>query len=62
MLSRYSSRNRYKGLERRSHSERRIGRDRRNLIRFECYGSDRRAGYPRRGEEMFWHRALDSEL
>jgi hypothetical protein len=59
MLSRYTPSESYKGLERRSNNERRMGKDRRNLIRFESFGSDRRADIgPRRQEELFWKRAL----
>ena len=62
MLSGYSSIETYKGLERRSNSERRIGKDRRNLIRFESFGSDRREnGGPRRKEELFWERVFDTK-
>lgn len=50
----------YNGLERRSSSERRIGRDRRNLYRFESFGSDRRRQSLRRREELLLERMLDS--
>lgn len=44
----------YKGLERRSSFERRCGSDRRDLVRFEALGSDRRLGTTRREEEAYW--------
>ena len=56
MLTTYTPNETYQGLERRSSSDRRIGRDRRNLIRFESFGSDRRYEKPRRQEELFWNR------
>lgn len=59
MLQKYTYSETYQGLERRASAERRRGRDRRNLIRFESYGCDRRYGQPRRQEEMFWDRRLD---
>ena len=61
MLSSYTPSETYKGLERRSNSERRMAKDRRNLIRFESFGSDRRADIgPRRQEELFWARVFNS--
>jgi hypothetical protein len=41
----------YKGPERRNPDERRRLFDRRNLVRFDSFGSDRRLGLPRRREE-----------
>ena len=58
MLSGYTSTETYNGLERRANSERRIGQDRRNLIRFESFGIDRREGDTRRKEELFWERVF----
>jgi len=43
----------YKGLDRRSSSERRDHLDRRNLVRFESIGSDRREDDPRREEDLY---------
>ena len=60
MFPKYAYNETYQGLERRSSSERRRGRDRRNLIRFESYGCDRRYGQTRRQEELFWDRRLDA--
>ncbi len=44
----------YTGIDRRSRSERRHGMDRRNLIRYESLGSDRRVATCRREEDGFW--------
>lgn len=44
----------YPGVERRSISERRDGRDRRNLLRTETTNSDRRLAFYRRKEDEFW--------
>jgi len=43
----------YKGLERRSSGERRDHVDRRNLVRFESIGSDRREDESRRDEDLY---------
>jgi len=59
MLHKYTSSETYNGLERRSSCERRIGRDRRNLIRFESFGCDRRYGQMRREEELIWGRRFE---
>jgi hypothetical protein len=61
MLHRYTSSEPYQGLERRSISERRMGRDRRNLIRFESFGCDRRYDQLRRQEERLWDRRLEQD-
>lgn len=42
----------YKGLDRRSNMDRRGQIERRNLVRFETSGSDRRMGGSRRNEEL----------
>ena len=39
---------------RRSEKDRRAANDRRNLIRFEDLGNERRAGLQRRDEEFYW--------
>lgn len=44
----------YKGIDRRATSERRGGVDRRNLIRDESAGNDRRVMPCRRKEDVFW--------
>jgi len=43
----------YKGLDRRSSSDRRDHLDRRNLVRFESIGSDRREDESRRDEDLY---------
>ena len=45
----------YAGIDRRALMERREGVDRRNLIRYETVGSDRRLQSYRRKEDDFWH-------
>ena len=42
----------YRGLDRRSSSERRDHLERRNLVRFESLGSERREGESRRDEDL----------
>jgi hypothetical protein len=54
--------NMYKGLERRSSSDRRLHNDRRNLVRFESLGSDRRMGLSRREEEFFVKTCVDMNV
>ncbi len=44
----------YAGVDRRSSSERRAGKERRNLLRTETANSDRRADICRRKEDVFW--------
>jgi len=44
----------YAGVDRRSSSERRIGRERRNLLRIETTNNDRRMEMCRRKEDAFW--------
>jgi len=46
----------YAGVNRRSAAERRKVSDRRNLIRYESIGSDRRAQALRRDEDAYWIR------
>ena len=48
------SRKPYAGIDRRSRFERRRGMDRRNLVRYESVGSDRRAEPFRRAEDAAW--------
>jgi len=52
MASKMSIGTPYKGLDRRSNGNRRDHPDRRNLVRFESLGSDRRQGDCRRDEEL----------
>ena len=58
MTSRHVSRRSYSGLERRSILDRRRGADRRNLVRFEALGSERRIGLYRRYEDLQWDKHL----
>ncbi|MDQ1362428.1 MAG: hypothetical protein QG652_288 [Pseudomonadota bacterium] len=46
----------WNGNNRRARYDRRLGSDRRTLIRFETLGCDRRLGTPRRKAEMIWER------
>lgn len=43
----------YMGLDRRSNHDRRGGHERRNLVRFESLGADRRVQSYRRKEDVF---------
>lgn len=44
----------YAGIDRRGNFERRVGVDRRNLVRYESIGSDRRNKSFRRSEDLAW--------
>lgn len=44
----------YAGIDRRGNFERRSGVDRRNLVRYESIGSDRRLTPHRRTEDAIW--------
>ncbi len=44
----------YTGVDRRSMANRRGGSERRNLVRYESIGSDRRMTSYRRREDAFW--------
>jgi|GEM_PF-5655177 len=44
----------YYGLDRRSSCDRRTSGERRNLVRYEALGSDRRERMLRRREDMLW--------
>ena len=46
--------NSYRGVDRRSSKDRRSGIERRNLVRFESIGCDRRRKDLRREEDVFW--------
>lgn len=46
--------NPYTGIDRRGNFERRLGADRRNLVRYESIGSDRRNKSFRRSEDVAW--------
>ena len=46
---------------RRSEKERRTASDRRNLIRFEDLGNERRAGMQRRNAEFYWEMGVYPE-
>jgi hypothetical protein len=46
----------WNGKNRRNRYDRRMGSDRRTLIRFESIGCDRRLGTPRRRDEMLWEK------
>lgn len=46
----------WNGINRRDLADRRKGRDRRNLVRFESLGCDRRLEIPRRRSEMLWEK------
>jgi len=48
------SSNPYGGIDRRGNFERRSGADRRNLVRYEAIGSDRRLTQHRRAEDAVW--------
>jgi len=51
----------YHGLDRRSSCDRRSGGERRNLLRFEALGSERRERMLRRREDKLWlesHKAV----
>lgn len=52
----------YQGLDRRSCCERRSGVERRNLVRYEALGSDRRERLLRRKEDKLWLAAQDEDL
>lgn len=52
----------YGGVDRRSISERRRGMDRRNLIRFESLGSDRRNSSYRRQEDVTWYSQRNRDI
>lgn len=47
----------WNGKNRRTRYDRRMGADRRTLLRFETIGCDRRLDTPRRKDEMIWERA-----
>jgi hypothetical protein len=49
----------YRGLERRSSCDRRIDGERRNLVRYDALGSDRRERMLRRREDMLWFATQD---
>lgn len=53
-MSPFISRKVYGGIDRRSSSDRRAMFERRNLIRYESVGSNRRVDQIRRKEDMFW--------
>ena len=53
-----SSSDQWDGIERRVNRERRLLLDRRNLIRFESLGSDRRSGLPRRKDDIYWQKSI----
>lgn len=44
----------YTGIDRRTMADRRNGSERRNLVRYESIGSDRRMTSYRRREDAFW--------
>lgn len=46
----------WNGSNRRARYDRRLGSDRRTLLRFESIGCDRRLGTPRRKAEMIWEK------
>ena len=54
MSSKSYSNKPYGGIERRGNFERRSGADRRNLVRYEAIGSDRRLTQHRRTEDAVW--------
>ncbi|MCW9015150.1 MAG: hypothetical protein OQL06_15390 [Gammaproteobacteria bacterium] len=58
MSFKHISKRYYAGLERRSTRERRISRDRRNLMRFDSLGSERRDGLYRRYEDLQWNTTI----
>lgn len=49
----------YHGLDRRSSCDRRSGGERRNLLRYDALGSDRRERMLRRREDVLWLAAHD---
>ncbi len=51
----------YQGLDRRSSCDRRNGGERRNLVRFDALGSDRRERVLRRWEDKLWLAAQDKD-
>lgn len=53
-MSSSESRKIYTGIDRRASSERRGSMDRRNLVRYESVGSERREQIYRRKEDAFW--------
>jgi len=54
-MSAVKSQKTYKGVDRRGSMERRSGQDRRNLMRYEAVGSERRNQDCRRKEDFFWN-------
>ncbi len=44
----------YTGVDRRNRMDRRSGLERRNLVRFESIGTDRRVQSYRRQEDSYW--------
>ena len=54
MLSRHPESAELLKRNRRSDKDRRAASDRRNLIRFEDLGNERRAGIQRRNAEFYW--------
>lgn len=58
MSARYSDTAKSFNKNRRIHKERRRSSDRRNLIRFEDLGTDRRVGMTRRREEFYWDKGF----
>ena len=53
-MSTLKSSDTYGGIERRASVERRVRADRRNLMRYESVGSNRRAQVYRRTEDELW--------
>lgn len=53
-MSPFKSNEVYSGIERRASIERRVHADRRNLMRYESLGSNRRGQSHRRKEDEFW--------
>lgn len=51
----------YQGLDRRSSCDRRNGSERRNLVRFDALGSDRRERVLRRWEDKLWLATQDKD-
>ncbi len=60
MSARHSNTAEIFNKNRRIHKERRRSSDRRNLIRFEDLGIDRRAGMTRRKDEFYWDEEIYS--
>ncbi len=54
MVYRHSKRHAFRGQERRTDIERRVVSDRRNLYRFEAWGSERRESPLRRRKDGIW--------